>query len=97
MLLPVLLVSLLGLYLAVEERERSAANPTAQPWWRRTRKSLIRKRWHFLGTMGGIGIQLARGGDLPATLTLGVSALALILFIALHEATLELPRESKDA
>lgn len=91
----VLIAGLLGVYLAIEERERRAANPNSEGWWRRVRRSGRRKIWLVAATLGGVGIKLARKKDLQETLILGGIALFLIVFVILHEATLDLPRKDK--
>jgi hypothetical protein len=95
MLFPIIIAGLLGIYLAIEERERSAANPNSEGWWRRVRRSGRRKVWIVVGTLLGGGIQLARKQDFQETLALGGVALFLIVFFILQEATLELPRKDK--
>ena len=96
MIFPIILVSIFTLYLVAEERERRAANPNAEPWLGRVRKSGRRKGWFFLGILAGAVVQLARKKDPTEILVFGAIAFVLLVFAVLHEATLEMPRKNKD-
>ena len=89
------LIVLLGVYLVIEERERSAANPGCVTWLVRVRKSGRRKLGFLMGIILGVVLQLIRKKDLTETFALGGVAVLITLFLILHEATLELPRNEE--
>lgn len=95
MIFSILIVCMLSVYLAVEERERRVANPNSAGWWVRVQKNGKRKLWYVVGTLVGFGVQLVRKKDFQDTLMLGSIAIFFIIFVTLHEATLELPRKDK--
>ena len=95
MLFVALVVLPLAIYLVVEERERSAANPNAPRWATRVLKSMKQHWWLLSAIIGAYTIQAARGRDSINSVAEAWIGLGLFVFVTLHTATLSVPRKDK--
>jgi hypothetical protein len=93
LLLPLLLIA----YLAIEERERRAANPGSSSWRTRIRQSSQgNASWLYIA-VGLCGTQVARGRDWQEIVCTTLLMAGCALFHTAHEATRRLPQADLNA